>query len=185
MALLYPMLRTVDVVPTTSMVGTAAIISSERASSLQTRFEEEHELLDRASERLLFGWGRFGRSRVHDEETGRDLSTTDGRWIITLGQFGLVGFLAEFGLLALPVFRAASALKFTESFRDKVFLAALALIISINLVELLPNATLSPWTWLLAGALLGRAELLHSIANGKKVAYLPKIGHQGPSMNWR
>ena len=132
------------------MVDVAGAVSVDRATSLRTQFDEERPLLERASQRLVFGWGRWGRNRVFDEETGRDLVTTDGRWIITMGQFGLFGFLAEFGLLALPVFRAAGAIKYAESWRDKVFLAALALIISANIVELLPNATLSPWTWLLA-----------------------------------
>ena len=54
-----------------------------------------------------------------------------------------------------------------------MFLAALALIISANIVELLPNATLTPWTWLLAGALLGRSELLRIRANNK-TAHIPK-----------
>ena len=111
----------------------------------------------------MFGWGRWGRSRIYDE-WGNDIGVTDGRWIITLGQFGIFGFLAEFGLLALTVFRAASALRFAESERDSVFLGALALIIAINMIDLLPNASLSPWTWLLAGALLGRAEALRGAA---------------------
>ena len=59
-------------------------------------------MLERASERILFGWGRFGRSRVYNEY-GSDISVTDGRWIITLGQFGVVGFMGEFGLLALAL----------------------------------------------------------------------------------
>ena len=63
-------------------------------------------MMDRASQRIWFGWGRFGRSRIFDE-WGSDVSVTDGRWTITLGQFGLFGFVAEFGLLALTVFRAA------------------------------------------------------------------------------
>jgi hypothetical protein len=88
------------------------------------------------------------------------VSVTDGRWIITMGQFGFVGFLAEFGLLALAVVRAAQAVKVTSDDNEKVMLAALALILAINVVDLLPNASLSPWTWLLAGALLGRAEAL-------------------------
>ena len=46
---------------------------------------------------------------------GNDVSVSDGGWIITLGQFGVFGFLAEFGLLAWPVLRAASALRFAES----------------------------------------------------------------------
>ena len=90
---------------------------------------------------------------------------TDGRWTITLGQFGIFGFLAEFGLLALPVLRAASALRFAESERDSIFLGALALIIAVNMIDLLPNASLSPWTWLLAGALLGRTEALRDAAS--------------------
>src|SRR5262249_44908933 len=111
-----------------------------------------------------FGWGRWGRSRVYDEESGKDLTVTDGRWIITIGQFGLLGFLAEFGLLALPVFYAGSALRFAGSPREMVALTALALIVSINIVDLLPNASVSPWTWLLSGALLGRAESLRTFA---------------------
>jgi len=33
------------------------------------------------------------------------------------------------------------------------------------MIDLLPNASLSPWTWLLAGALLGRAEQLYALAH--------------------
>ena len=84
-----------------------------------------------------------------------------------MGTYGLFGFLAEFGLLALPVFRAASALKFTESINDRVYLAALALIVAISMVELLPNGFIAPWTWLLAGALSGRADALISVQRGR------------------
>ena len=162
-ALAFPLLRSLDVFPTTTFVDIAKSIDSERAQSLEFRFDQENQLLQHASQRLLFGWGRFGRNRVFDEDSGKDLSVTDGRWIITIGQFGLLGFLAEFGLLVLPVFRAASALKFVNSTNDQVFLATLTLILAINVVDLLPNAPLSPWTWLLAGALLGRAETLSGV----------------------
>jgi hypothetical protein len=159
-ALCYPILRAADLVPTGIMLDAARLVSEDRVGSLQLRFDQEKQLLDHASERLLFGWGRFGRSFLYDQ--GRDISITDGRWIITLGAYGVFGFLAEFGLLALPVFRAASALKFAESTNDRVYLAALALIVAISEVDLLPNGFISPWTCLLAGALLGRAEALIS-----------------------
>jgi hypothetical protein len=97
---------------------------------------------------------------VFDVESGRDISITDGYWIITLGTFGLVGFIARFGLLGIAVFRAAGALRYAQGIREKEYLAALALIVAINIVDLLPNSTISPWTWLLVGALLGRAEAL-------------------------
>ena len=142
------------------MVEMAQSIDEDRAGSLRFRFDNEDKLVGSRLAAFSFGWGRFGRNRVYDEESGRDLSVTDGRWIITMGQFGFIGFLAEFGLLALPIFRAISALKFAETAEEQLFLAALALIVAINIVDLLPNSSLSPWTWLLAGALLGRAEAL-------------------------
>jgi hypothetical protein len=162
LALSYPLLRTADLVPTASIVDVARSISIDRANSLKARFDQEEKLLERASQRPLFGWGRFGRSRIYDIY-GRDISVTDGRWISTLGQFGLFGFVAEFGLLALPVFRAASVLRLTVSASDRIILAALALILAVNIIDLLPNALLTPWTWLLAGALLGRVEALHAV----------------------
>ena len=164
-ALLYPVLRTTDMFPDKFLVETAASINRERADSLQVRFQQEKRLLDHAWERLAFGWGRYGRNRVY-EESGQDTTITDGWWIITLGQFGLVGFLAEFGLLAMPVFRAASACKRIASERDRVFFSAIALIVGLGIFEQIPNASVSPWSWLLAGALLGRTE--HILARSRR-----------------
>jgi hypothetical protein len=81
-----------------------------------------------------------------------------------MGTWGLVGFFSMFGLLVLTVFRAAAALRFASTREEAAYLAALALIVAINMVDLLPNSSISPWTWLLAGALLGRAESLHAIS---------------------
>jgi len=166
LALSYPILRATDLIPTRAILDFAASISSERSESLATRFTNENQLLERASQRFWFGWGRWGRSLIYDQQG--NVLLTDGRWILTTGQFGFLGFLAEFGLLSLPVFRAASALRFAQSDRDKLFLAALTLISSISLVDLLPNASIRPWTWLLAGALLGRAEMLRAFARQQR-----------------
>jgi hypothetical protein len=144
------------------IVELARSIDNERAESLAYRFDNEDILLLRAFERPLFGWGRYGRSRVYDPDTGRDISVTDGRWIIDIGQFGLIGFLTEFGLLSICVFRAASVYRLAQSEKDQLALATLGLILSINIFDLLPNSGLIPWTWLIAGALLGQAETLAS-----------------------
>jgi len=40
------------------------------------------------------------------------------------------------------------------------YLGALALMLAFNMIDLIPNATLTPLTWLLTGALLGYAEKL-------------------------
>ncbi len=168
-ALGYPILRMTDFVPTTFMVETAEWVSPVRASSLKTRFDNEGQLLDRASQRFWFGWGRFGRSFIYNN-FGRETSLTDGYWIITMGQFGFIGFLANFGLLGLTVFRAASSLHLVKLTRDRHFIAALALINAITMIDLLPNSSISPWGWLLAGALLGRAETLRAAA-GRRVIF--------------
>jgi hypothetical protein len=158
-ALAYPMLRAMDLVPTTFMLEAANLVSADRAGSLETRFVNEHRLLERASQRIWFGWGRFARSRVYDAD-GKDISLTDGNWIIIMGEFGIVGFLARFGIFALTVFRAAKALKFEEAAKYRIYFSALALIVASQVINLLPNSSNPPWFWLLVGALLGRAELL-------------------------
>jgi hypothetical protein len=161
LALLYPLLRMTEFFPTQLLVDGAAAVNKPRAVSLQFRFEQEETLLQHASDRSWFGWGRFGRNRVYNKDwqgVGVDNSVTDGRWIITLGQFGIVGFLAEFGLLAMPVFRGMRVLKSVQSFQASLYLAAICLILAVNLIDLLPNSALSPWTWLLAGSLLGVSE---------------------------
>ena len=177
-ALFYPTLRATDLFPTTFLVTWATSMSDERAESLKFRFDQEQALLDHAWKRFSFGWGRFGRNRIYDEESGRDLSITDGRWIVTMGQFGFFGFLAEFGLLVLPVFRAAKSLRYADSVQDQVFLAALSLILAINVVDLLPNSSLSPFTWLIAGTLLGRSEAIRSAARKRRAQW-----HAGPQID--
>jgi hypothetical protein len=162
-ALFYPALRYFNIFPTNTLVEIAEAISPDRAGSLQFRFAQEDQLLERASQRILFGWGRYGRSRVFRElEWGGagDASVTDGLWVILLGTYGLVGFVGQFGLLAFSAFRASAAARFAGSRADSIFIRAGALIVSINMIELLPNSTLTPWSWLLAGALLGRSEVI-------------------------
>jgi hypothetical protein len=180
----YPLLRIANVFPDKLLVEMAASFDPDRAQSLETRFSQERELLSHASERFFFGWGRYGRNRVY-EESGKDSSITDGEWIETVGQFGLVGFLAEFGLLALPVFRASSAFKLVRSARDRVFLATLSLVVALAIIEQLPNASISSWSWLLAGSLLGRTERLTQLArrvrNPAKSARVPEPALGGTS----
>lgn len=184
-ALLFPILRAADLFPTHTLVELAESVSEDRAQSLKFRFDNENQLLAHAWQRSLFGWGRFGRNRVYDEESGRDVSVTDGRWIITMGQFGFVGFLAEFGLLSLTVVRAASAARYSEGKEEEIFLSAIALIVAINVVDLLPNSSISPWTWLLAGALLGRAEALRAARRHTHYGPIAVAGGRRDGQNFR
>ncbi|WP_152417527.1 hypothetical protein [Methylophaga lonarensis] len=140
----------------------AQSINPERAQSLEFRFRHESELLAHASHKSLFGWGGWGRNRVWDEETGEDLSVTDGKWILTLGIRGWSGFLAEFFLITLPLWYAFKIQKRKTGIEQKqrIYLASLALILAIVLLDQMPNASLNPLYVFLAGALLGRAQHL-------------------------
>jgi hypothetical protein len=142
------------------VVALAERIDADRAQSLEFRLQNEDVLLVRAAEKPVFGWGTWGRNQIWSE-TGRLLTVTDGRWIILLGVGGWLLLLAEFGLLSLPVF-----MLWWQSRRSEVsvvpHVATLAVIQAINLVDLLPNATLTPLTWLFAGALLGHVEWLRA-----------------------
>ncbi|MGR3838747.1 MAG: hypothetical protein ACU0A2_10375, partial [Cognatishimia sp.] len=184
LALAYPTAKGLDLIPEERILALAERASADRAQSLEFRFSNEEELLERAALKPWFGWGIWGRNQIHDPITGRQLSVTDGRWILVLGMMGWLGFFGEFGLLVLPIFMIYRASKPPEdppvwtrrqhAIReelDKVLPAngpqrgtasamsvSLALLLAVNTVDLLPNATLTTLTWLIAGALLGYAE---------------------------
>ncbi len=95
--LFYPMLRGAGLVPVDRMVSWAQSVDQARAESLAFRFRNEDVLLERANRKPLAGWGSWGRNRVYNEDTGRSESTTDGMWIILIGSWGWLGYIAQYG----------------------------------------------------------------------------------------
>jgi hypothetical protein len=158
-AISYPILRGGGLVPVDALVTWAYDFDAERGQSLEFRFMNETILLEKANDRPFFGWGTWGRNLIYDLQTGRNISVTDGRWIIVIGMFGWLGYIAEFGLLTFPLL--VLALRPVPG-GVPVAVAATALILGINLIDMLPNATLLPITWMMAGALVGYAERLAS-----------------------
>ncbi len=154
--LLYPMARSSGIIPVYEILDTIEQYDPERAFSLNYRLTNEDSLLAKARERAVFGWGGWARQHVYDPKTGADLSITDGYWIIIMGKGGWVRYIFEFGLLCVPVF-----LLWLHRRRYEIGMESsiLALIMAANLVDLLPNAGITPVTWMLAGALWGRLEL--------------------------
>lgn len=160
MVITYPLLRGAHLVPLDGLVAMADRVSEERALSLQFRIDNEEALLDRASLKPLFGWGGYGRSLLYDPVTGKGLSIADGLWIIVLGNYGWLGYIALFGLMVLPLLKLGREYLAPDTPPPSPLVAGLALLLAINLVDLLPNGTLVPLTWLLAGAVLGQAEMM-------------------------
>ena len=155
LTLLYPALRATDLFPTRALLSVATAFSGDRAQSLEFRFQNESEMLARAEERPLFGWGGFGRARIFDPESGRDLSTTDGYWIIQLGDRGVLGIIATLGLLTAPLLFAGRRAWRLPEVADRRLLAGVALLLAVQVVDLLPNGFTSNALWYVAGALAG------------------------------
>jgi hypothetical protein len=175
--LLYPVFRGAGLVPIDEIVEIARLINPGRANSLEFRLKNEDILLAHAEVKPLAGWGGWGRSRVYDKETGRDISITDGLWIIIIGGSGWLGYIAQFGLLTTPIFLILFRRRRLEA---SIATSGLCIILSANLIDMIPNATLTPVTWLVAGALMGRSGLerdtvLRSI--GKKPAVASRVRH--------
>lgn len=153
--LTYPTMRGSGLIPINGIVSLAHSVDPARAGSLEYRLRNEDALLAKANERPLFGWGTWSRNRVFDAE-GNDTSVTDGYWVIRIGSGGWIGYLSTMGLLTVPLILLGLRWR---RMGMTVASAGLGIALTANLIDLIPNATLTPVTWLLAGAMAGRLEL--------------------------
>lgn len=152
--LTYPILRGAGLIPVDRIVAWADGVEKQRGDSLRFRLANEDILLEKANERPLAGWGSWNRNRVFNEN-GVDVSVTDGLWVIVIGRDGWIGYIGQFGLLGLPIILLAFRRRSLGAGQAS---AALALILAGGLIDLIPNGTRTPVTWLVAGALVGRLE---------------------------
>lgn len=191
--LIYPLLRGTDLIPTERILAVAERIDESRANSLRFRFINEDLLLSRANERPFFGWGGFDRARVFDEN-GQDTVTTDGFWVIRIGSRGWFGYIGIFALLCLPtLYMVLKQREYEITFAT----SGLCLVLAGNLIDMIPNATLTPVTWLVAGALMGRLEwrsnrqedMIHADPEARPVArysrFEPDLRQPGPALGNR
>jgi len=132
-----------------------SVLEPARAQSLRFRFKNENMLAEKALEQPWFGWGRWGRSRIYDE-WGKDITTTDGLWIITFGQTGLVGLIAVTSIYLLPALLLWKRHPVAEwSTPRGAAVAVLTLILLLYAVDNLLNAKINPICALCMGALNG------------------------------
>jgi hypothetical protein len=150
----YPTLRSAGLLPVDKIAELASAYDPSRARSFLVRIENEDRLMKLVEQRPILGWGGWGRARIYAPD-GKDVTITDGQWIITITQGGWVGYIAVFGLLTLPLYLTAKRVK---SFDEHQTLMGIGLVLSANLIDLIPNAGLSPLTWLMAGVLAGALE---------------------------
>jgi hypothetical protein len=147
--LTYPAIKQLGYSPDQKILEIVAPLAPERAHSFGVRLDNESMLLDRAAEKPVFGWGGWGRTRVFSD-TGRDLTIIDGLWIVIMGQYGWVGYLSFFGVITLPFFVLRRTLR-----RKPItpVIGGIAAVMSANLLDLIPNSTVSPLAMMMLGAL--------------------------------
>jgi len=130
------------------------LTGQQRAGSLQYRMHNEDLLAARALQRPLFGWGGWGRARVIDETSGRDISVTDGLWIIALGNHGVVGLASLTASMLLPGVILCLRRRVGEWSMPAFSPAAvLAVVVTLYMIDGVLNAMINPVFILLAGAL--------------------------------
>jgi len=154
----YPILRGVGLVPAEQLVDLIATINPDRAASFEFRLDNELILMDRALEKLLFGWGEGARHLILDPLFGRLVAIPDGQWVIILGAYGIVGFICEMGLILIPVLMALRWSYITDPKIVSPLVPAYALLIAANAVDMIPNATLTHLTFIMAGVLWRHLE---------------------------
>lgn len=149
---IYPALRTAQIIPLDAIKSASKMVSVERSESFQQRIMNEDQLLVRANEKPLAGWGAWGRNRLRDEWTGRDVSVTDGGWIILFGTWGWIGYLSTFLLFAACAFRAHRAVS-RDVTGTSITLGGLSLLLGVYVLNMLPNVTNMMLPLLLAGSI--------------------------------
>jgi hypothetical protein len=154
----YPIIRASGMWDGTQLVAFAkSTVGADRAQSLQFRFKNENILTEKALRRATWGWGRFGKSRVYDEN-GKDISTTDGLWIITLGMSGIVGLTAVTAIYLVPGIYFWWRTR-APDWSDPSFAAvsAFSVILVLYAIDNILNAMVNPVITVCMGAVSGAA----------------------------
>ena len=139
-----------QIVPVVSRVS-----NEDRAGSLKFRFDNEEVLSQKARQKMIFGWGGWGRSRVYDE-WGKDISITDSLWIITFGNTGVVGLISLTASMLLPVLGFLQRYPLSLWHNPKVAGAStLAVLLPLYMADCLLNYMPNPVYFLTCGGIAG------------------------------
>ncbi len=136
------------------------VFPEERVQSAEFRFNNEEILADKARQRIVFGWGGYGRNRVYARDWKGDLvdiTVTDSLWIIAFGVNGIVGLSSITASMLLPV-ASLFVLRYpaaTWSHRKIAPAAVLALVLALYMLDCILNAMTNPIFALTSGGISG------------------------------
>ena len=153
--LLFPLVRATGISPFAAVSALIEPFAPGRADSLNYRLLQENEMLENVLRKPIFGWGGYGRMLTVPEE---ELATSvrDGFWLIRFGERGFAGYMSFLGLVTIPILALAAR---ARHYNLSITTAALALALGANLIDLIPNSSLTLLTLLMGGALAGRLEI--------------------------
>jgi len=137
------------------------VFPEERVESMEFRFNNEELLVDKARQKIVFGWGGYGRNRVYERDWKGDvvdISVTDSLWIIAFGINGAVGLISLTASLLLPVVVFLKRYSANLWSNRKVAPAAvLAVLIALYMLDCLLNAMVNPIYVIACGGIAGFA----------------------------
>lgn len=134
------------------------ILPEDRVESLVFRFNNEELLSAKARERIVFGWGGYGRALLFNPD-GSQRTIPDSLWINIFGQNGTVGLVSLFVAMLLPtltLFWARYPARLWTN-RRVASAAVIALMTALYMVDCLINAMVNPIYILAAGGIAGLA----------------------------
>ncbi len=162
--------------PNKQIIATISqIFPQDRVESLQFRFDNEEILGLKARQRIVFGWGGFGRNRVFNE-MGEDVSVTDSLWIIAFGVYGVFGLISLTASILLPVL--AFCIRYPArmwSNPNVAPAAALAVCICLYMLDCVLNAMVNPIFMLAAGGLAGIAVQPRQVPSPQLTRQLARV----------
>ena len=171
------------------LVSISGQINDERADSLEGRIQNEDLLLAKEFQRPILGWGGWGRWRVYDEATGKDITISDGMWVIAMGEKGLSGLVALNLIVLLPLVLVMRRIPLRHWAHPAAAApVSLAMLLVLFSIDNLFNAMLNPIYLIAAGAISafyvasGRATVPARAPARSKRPVPPMVGGAQPSM---
>lgn len=146
----------------------SALGGEKRGGSLRFRMDMENVLIERALEQPLFGWGGWGRNRPIEDRSG---VVTDGLWIISMGQHGIVGLVSIMGVLLVGPLLLIRYARSADWLQPRwAGASALAVLLALFMIDCLFNACPNPLFTLACGGVPTAmvAEVRQRTAGGKR-----------------
>ncbi|WP_193162915.1 hypothetical protein [Microbulbifer hainanensis] len=148
LVIFYPLLSMANLFPHKEFVDLAGMFGGDRAQSLDFRFFNENRLIEHTRDKLLFGWGGWDRNRPEG-------IVTDGFWVIQYSTFGIVGFVAIFGLILSPVFKGRKSIQMISEKELRRYTAFAMFFTALMTINQIPNSSMYSWLWFFLGGMAG------------------------------